>query len=149
MSVKKTSREKKEGKEYIRLAVDAIVQNSEGKVLMIKRNKDPYKDYWCLVGGHVEYGERLRDAVIREVKEETGLDVQPVGDHIGIFDDPKRDPRYHMISICYLAKVVGGELKADKREVKEMQFYSSNEIRRMKEKIGFDHYEMLEKAGIV
>jgi 8-oxo-dGTP diphosphatase len=74
------------------------------------------KGYWSIPGGLLEVGEQLADAVVREVKEETGLDVKPLS-VVEIFErilrDTKGVPEYHYVLIDYLCKVTGGELKAN------------------------------------
>ena len=60
--------------------VTAIIfsaQEGQQKILLTKRNVDPYKEFWCFPGGHIDAGETAEQAVVREVKEETGLDIQP------------------------------------------------------------------------
>lgn len=73
------------------LTVGAIVVN-QGRLLMIKRGHEPHTGLWSIPGGRVEPGEYLADAVAREVKEETGLDVE-VGGLLGILEVPG-DPHY-------------------------------------------------------
>jgi ADP-ribose pyrophosphatase YjhB (NUDIX family) len=73
------------------------------------------KGYWSIPGGLLEVGEQLADAVVRETKEETGLDVKPLN-VVEIFErilrDTKGVPEYHYVLIDYLCKVTGGDLKA-------------------------------------
>ncbi|MCK5038278.1 MAG: NUDIX hydrolase, partial [Thermoplasmata archaeon] len=92
------------------LTVDAIILIDD-KLLLIQRGNDPFKGYYALPGGFVEYGERVEEAVEREVKEETGLDAE-VQELIGVYSAPDRDPRGHTISVVFHLEVIGGELKA-------------------------------------
>ncbi len=84
-------------------------------ILLIERGRQPLKGFWSLPGGVLELGEQLGSAVVREVKEETGLDVQPVS-VVEIFERIMRDktgkPEYHYVLVDYFCKVTGGELKA-------------------------------------
>ena len=85
------------------------------RVLLVERGKSPLKGYWSLPGGVLETGERLEEGIRREVLEETGLAVKPVG-VITIFERIMRDARgrieYHYVLIDYLCRVTGGTLKA-------------------------------------
>jgi 8-oxo-dGTP diphosphatase len=92
------------------LTVDAVII-IEGKFVLIQRKNEPFKGMWALPGGFVDRGERVEDAARREVKEETGLDVELIA-LLGVYSDPKRDPRGHTVSIVYLANPVGGKLEA-------------------------------------
>jgi 8-oxo-dGTP diphosphatase len=67
------------------LMVDAIVEK-EGKILLVKRKKDPFKDKWSFPGGKVDSGERVEDAIKRELLEETSLTVEPT-DILGVYSD--------------------------------------------------------------
>ena len=64
-------------------------------IVLIERMNPPYG--WAIVGGFVDYGERLEDAAKREAQEETGLQVQLI-DLLGLYSEPSRDPRLHTIS---------------------------------------------------
>jgi 8-oxo-dGTP diphosphatase len=92
------------------LTVDAIVLY-EGKIVLVRRGNDPYRGKLALPGGFVEKDETVEQAVLRETKEETGLDVEIVR-LIGVYSDPGRDPRGPTVSVCYLVKAIGGRLGA-------------------------------------
>ena len=82
------------------LSVDVLIYVPEQKsIVLVERKYDPLG--LALPGGHVDYGERVEKAAIREVKEETNLDVFLI-DLLGVYSDPKRDPRKHMVSIVYI-----------------------------------------------
>jgi 8-oxo-dGTP diphosphatase len=94
----------------IALAVDGVVTVGE-KLVLVKRKNWPFKGCYALPGGFVEYGERVEEAVKREVREETGLDVE-IKKLLGVYSDPGRDPRGHMVSIAYWLEAKGGKLSA-------------------------------------
>ena len=116
------------------LTVDAIVQNKD-KILTIRRKNDPFKDNLALPGGFVNYGERVEDAVIREILEETSIEISPV--HVlGVYSDPIRDPRKHTVSIAFVGIIVSGEAKASD-DAKEIEWIDIKNI--FKYKYAFDH----------
>lgn len=80
-----------------------------GDVLAVLRAKHPYKDHWSFPGGGVERGERLREAVKREVREETGLEVE-----VGLVAGYREEllPDGHYVVIAFRCAVTGGELRA-------------------------------------
>lgn len=95
------------------VGVGAVVLRGR-EVLLIKRGKEPLRGRWLMPGGTVELGETLQEAVVREVREETGLDVVPrevvlVVEHI---DRDGNDVRYHYVIVDYACDVVAGELRA-------------------------------------
>lgn len=94
------------------LTVDAVIQFSGGEIILIRRGNDPFKGHWALPGGFVEIGETVEDAVVREAREETGLEIQVIR-LVGVYSDPNRDPRGHTVSVVFFAEPVGGELRAD------------------------------------
>lgn len=82
------------------------------RILMAQRGKEPLKHWWSLPGGALELGESLADGVCREVLEETGLEVRPLG-VLEIFERIIRDasgaPEYHYVLIDYICRIVSGE----------------------------------------
>jgi len=126
-------------KKCITLTVDAIIPY-QGKIVVIRRKNEPFKGYYALPGGIVEYGETVEEAVLREVKEETGLDVK-IHKLVGVYSDPNRDPRGHFVSICFITLPVGGELKAGS-DAKDIALFSLDNI----PKLAFDHNKMIEDA---
>ena len=86
----------------------------ENRVLLVQRGREPLKGQWSIPGGLIDVGESLREAVIREVKEETGLDVEPV-ELVELLDRIYREGekvRYHYVIADYLCRVTGGALGA-------------------------------------
>ncbi|MBS7646766.1 MAG: NUDIX hydrolase [Candidatus Bathyarchaeia archaeon] len=87
----------------------------DGKILLIKRKGEPAKGKWSVPGGIVELGEKAEEAVIREVKEETGLDVAEP-ELVDVVDNIVRDMngeiKWHFVIVDYFVKVKGGELRA-------------------------------------
>jgi ADP-ribose pyrophosphatase YjhB (NUDIX family) len=85
-----------------------------GRIVLVERGREPLRGYWSLPGGVVEAGERLEEAIRREVREETGLDVEPLG-VFEVFERISRDsrgrPEYHYVLIDYLCRLRGGKLK--------------------------------------
>lgn len=96
------------------LGVGAVVLD-RGRVLAVERNREPLAGQWSLPGGVVEAGERLADAVRREVREETGLEVEPVR-LVTVFEkimpDPQGRTEYHYVIADYLCRLIGGQLQA-------------------------------------
>ncbi len=79
-----------------------VVMMYKDKILLVKRGREPFKGKWALPGGHVECGETVEEAALRELLEETGIEGELVT-LISVYSDPNRDPRGHYVSIAYLA----------------------------------------------
>lgn len=87
----------------------AVVQDDDGRLLVVRRGREPAAGRWTLPGGRVEPGERAADTVVRELREETGLDVEVTG-FIGFSEVFEGDQ--HFVILDFLAAVVGGEARA-------------------------------------
>ena len=87
----------------------------DGEVVIVRRRYEPLAGHWSLPGGTLELGETLEAGVVREMREETGLEVD-VGPVIEVFDrimlDERKRVRYHFVLVDYLCWPVGGELHA-------------------------------------
>ncbi|MGB9744417.1 MAG: argininosuccinate lyase [Desulfurella sp.] len=116
------------------LTVDCIIEK-DNKVLLINRKNYPFG--FALPGGFVNYGESVEQAVIREVKEETSLDiVEPK--LFGVYSDPERDPRSHTVSVVFYAKASGTPKASDDAE--DLGFF---DLDNLPEHIVFDHLKIL------
>lgn len=120
------------------LTVDVLVQVDDG-VVLVKRKNEPYKGKWAIPGGFVEYGETVEEAAFREAKEETGLRVD-LEKLVGVFSDPERDPRGHVVSICFSGRKEGGKLRpsSDAIDVKVFKDIPWNSL-------AFDHGKILKE----
>lgn len=102
--------------------------------MLVERGKEPLKNYWSLPGGIVETGEKLEDAVRRELLEETGLQIQPTS-VFEIFERimPGEDGRieYHYVLIDYICRVTGGELCAAS-DVSRAAWVTQEDLRRFR-----------------
>jgi 8-oxo-dGTP diphosphatase len=88
------------------LTTDCVICDQEGRVLLICRKNEPFKGAYALPGGFVEIGETVEAACRREVLEEAGVAVAELR-LVGVYSDPRRDPRGHTVSVAYLARVPG------------------------------------------
>jgi 8-oxo-dGTP diphosphatase len=96
------------------LGVGALIFKRD-KILLVERGKEPMKGHWSLPGGALETGETLEQGIIREVREETGLEVKPLK-VLEIFEriipDAHGAPEYHYVLIDYICRITGGSLRA-------------------------------------
>ena len=127
------------------LTVDVVLATRESRprVLLIQRKKDPFAGSWALPGGFVEEDEKLADAARRELKEETGLDVDDI-EQLYTAGDPGRDPRGWTVSVVYLARMDAKQLKpvaAD--DAKAVGWFPLEKL----PKLAFDHAMLLTRVG--
>lgn len=120
------------------IMIDVILEK-DNKILVIERNSEPFKGMLALPGGHVEYGETVEEAAIRETQEETGLKVK-LKEILGVYSDLSRDPRGHAITTAFIAEFVSGELKSG-GDASEAFWIDIKDIK-LKE-FGFDHRKIV------
>lgn len=93
-------------------AASAIVENERGDILLMRRVDN---DLWAMPGGTMQLGESVASTAVREVKEETGLDVEIVG-LVGVYTDPRHVIAYadgevrQQFNVCFAARIIGGTL---------------------------------------
>lgn len=119
--------------------VDLIVF-LDGGIVLIKRKNEPFRNYWALPGGFLDHRkETLEEAGVRELREETSL-VASVDNLklMGVYSDPERDPRGHVVSHVYEVFSVTGALKAND-DAKEVKIF-----RELPENLAFDHRKILD-----
>ena len=119
----------------------AIIEFPLDTILLIKRDTVPFKGYWALPGGRAEPSENVEQTVIREVKEETGLDVAVVR-KIGEYHEQgvQGGVEYDYYPACFLVKVVGGEMRKQQGEIQEIQLFSLDDV---PEPLAFVHSTMV------
>ncbi len=128
-------------KKYTGKTSTAVIPYPENKILLIKRNTIPFKGYWALPGGRMDPGEKIEQTIVREVKEETGLDVaivSIVGEYVEI--GAREGVEYEYYPTCFVVKPVGGELKKQDSEIQEIQLFSVNAL---PNPLAFEHDQMI------
>ncbi len=124
------------------LTTDGIIEiykDEEFKgIVLIERKYEPKG--LALPGGFVDVGESVEDALVREMKEETNLDVT-ISRVLGVYSDPARDPRFHTASVVYVAKAKGVPKGGD--DAKEAKLYSLDAL--PLEKLVFDHAKIVQE----
>ena len=125
------------------VTADCIVFHKEDdniQVLLIKRKNEPFKDSWAFPGGFINIDESAEDAAIRELKEETGLEVSGVM-QLKAYSNPERDPRERVITIAFIAESNSKEVKGGD-DAKEARWFDISNL----PPLAFDHAEILEDA---
>ena len=122
------------------LATDVVVRLWEGDhfrgIVLIERRNPPVG--LALPGGFVEIGERVEEAAVREIREETGLEVRLSG-LLGVYSDPERDPRFHVVSVVFVGDAEG-EPKAGS-DAKKVRVFRLEEI--PLDQLVFDHKNII------
>ncbi len=124
------------------LSTDGIIEVYEGNnfkgIVLIERKNEPKG--LALPGGFVDVGESVEESLVREMKEETNLDVT-ISTLLGVYSDPKRDPRFHTVSVVYVANTEGKPKGGD--DAKEAKLYALDEI--PLDQLVFDHSVILKE----
>src|SRR4030065_293460 len=119
----------------------AIIPFPTDKILLIKRATVPFKDYWALPGGRLDPGETVEQTVVREAKEETGLNVAVIR-KVGEYHEQgvQGGVEYNYYPACFLVKIVGGEIKKQQSEIEDIQLFSFDDIPKP---LAFVHNQMV------
>ena len=120
---------RREFPELPRVGVGAIIIEGD-RVLLVKRAHPPIQGQWSIPGGVLEVGEMVREAAVREAREETGLIVE-AGELLGVYDrilrDAGRRVQYHYVLIDFLCRPLGGELLAAS-DAAEVRWFRRTEL---------------------
>jgi 8-oxo-dGTP diphosphatase len=116
--------------------VDIIIELQGRGLVLIERQKPPHG--WAIPGGFVEYGESLEEAAIREAREETGLEVDLLG-QFHAYSDPDRDPRQHTITTVFVACAAGTPQAAS--DARSLEVFSPDKL---PSPLAFDHARILQ-----
>jgi len=122
------------------LAADCVVFDKAGRLLLIRRKNPPFQGQYALPGGFVDYGERMEEAALRELREETGISGRIVR-LVGVYSRPDRDPRGHCVSAVYLVEA-GGQQPVAGDDAASAEFVTDFRA----EKLAFDHDEIVTDA---
>jgi len=125
-------------------AVDAVIEDGKGNVVLIKRKYPPFQGFYALPGGFVEKGEKLKQALIREVKEETNLDIR-IDYKIGVYKEEGRDPRGKIHSTTFKCTIIGdtSNLRSGD-DSKEVELITKDKLKNLE--LAFDHENMVKDS---
>ena len=130
------------------LTVDAVILvDNRRKLVLIRRKNPPFQGQLALPGGFVDVGETVEEACIREAYEETNINVNIIK-LIGVFSDPKRDPRGHNITIAFLCEPqTNNEKPLAKDDATALEIIDLAGVSSVK--LAFDHMDIIKSSGIL
>ncbi|EES91158.1 NUDIX domain-containing protein [Clostridium botulinum] len=118
----------KQGKDYIGVGVGAVIFNEKNEILLLLRNKSPEKGHWSIPGGKVEMFETIEEAIIREVKEETDIDIEIVR-ILTVTNHIISQEKEHWVAPTFLAKIIKGQAKnIEFQKHKDIGWFSIEEL---------------------
>lgn len=107
--------------------------------MLVKRKNEPFKDHLALPGGFVNEAESVESAAMREAFEEISLDIEPI-DILGVYSDPKRDPRKHVLTVVFVGTILNG-MPNPRDDSSEIEWVRLDDIQ--KKNLAFDHKQIL------
>jgi len=121
--------------------VTAIVEFPDARILLVRRGTVVFKSYWALPGGRVDLGESAEQAIVREVKEETGLDVDIAG-KVGEYRETgvQDGIEYDYQPTCFFVRPIGGRIKRQEKEIEEVKLFSLDGL---PQRLAFEHSSMI------
>ncbi|OGH10515.1 MAG: hypothetical protein A2857_04385 [Candidatus Levybacteria bacterium RIFCSPHIGHO2_01_FULL_36_15] len=115
-----------------------IIDN--GKILLGLRDLEPDRGKWALFGGFLDWNETIEEAILREIKEEAGVNTEIVR-LLGIYSDPDRSQKEQNVSVAYVLKInTDDKLIPQPGEIKELKWFNLDDLPGV---IAFDHREMI------
>ena len=126
------------------LTVDVVLIKKApngSQLLLIQRKKEPFQNYWALPGGFVDEHEDLEIAALRELFEETGIQIASAT-QLKAFGTPHRDPRGHMVSVAFFAFADENAVAVAADDAADAKWFSLNDL----PKLAFDHDEIINFA---
>jgi 8-oxo-dGTP diphosphatase len=133
---------------YVIVGVPGIIINNKGEILLGKRNEKArfYAGYWGLPGGLPEYGEKIEDAIKREIKEELGVEIIEAKRAKNVYERlPNKDCKIHGVDVPYYCKIKGEPKPKD--ETKEIKWFRPQEIKKMN--LAYIHKDILKGEKLI
>jgi len=127
----------------VRVGSAVILENGKGEILLAKSNKDPVKGKWIIPGGGIKFGEKIKDAVVREIKEETGLNIEVTG-FITVYEliIPEKE---HRIIFYHKGKVKSGKIKTSD-DISEVIWIKPADVKKLND-VAYTVFDVLKIAG--
>lgn len=128
-------------KKYTGKTAAAIIIKKPNLILLIKRLTKPFVGYWALPGGRQDPEENIEQTLVREVKEETGLDVSIIK-KIGEYREKgiNGNIEYDYFPSCFLATIIGGKIHKQEKEVSSIKFFN---LKKIPKNLAFEHNKMI------
>jgi len=126
-------------------AVDAVIEDRSGNIVLIKRKYPPFRNFYALPGGFIREGEKVKEAVLREVKEEINLNVK-IEHKIGTYKEKGRDPRGNIHSTAFKCSILGDtSLMQSGDDSQDVELISKDRLETIE--LAFDHKKILTDTG--
>jgi 8-oxo-dGTP diphosphatase len=137
----------KKNKAEVNYTIDAVILTEDNSIILIKRRYPPFQDYYALPGGFINKGETPKQALFREVKEETNLNVKIIS-KIGYYKEEGRDPRGRVETTAFKCSIIGDKsIMRSGDDSKHVEIISKDQLNEIE--LAFDHAKILKDAGVL